>query len=64
MREEFDMTNLKKFVRIINTAEFLKNNLNFRLHFPDCQIKVNSISEENVDIQISSSLCLIVNPCI
>ena len=46
------MTNLKNFVRIINTAEFLKNNLNFRLHFPDCLIKVNSISEENVDIQI------------
>ena len=51
------MTNLKKFVRIINTAEFLKNNLNFRLHFPDCLIEVISISEENVDIKIQSSLC-------
>ena len=58
------MTNLKKFVRIINTAEFLKNNLNFRLHFPDCLIEVISISEENVDIKIQSSLCLMVNPCI
>ena len=48
----YAMTNLKKFVRIINKAEFLKNNLNFRLHFPDCLIKINSISEENVDIQI------------
>ena len=41
----------------------MEKNLCFRLNIPDVSMKVNAISDEDLDVQVVGSRCLLVNPC-
>lgn len=60
---QLDPFNIKKFHWVINSRQFLEKNLCFRLHFPKGEMKVNAISDEDLDLQIEASRCLLLNPC-
>ena len=47
---QLDPFNIKKFHWVINSRQFLEKNLCFRLHFPKGEMKVNAISDEDLDL--------------
>lgn len=60
---QLDPLNIKKFHWVINSRQFLEKNLCFRLHFPNSQMKVKAISDEDLDLEITATRCLLLNPC-
>ena len=60
---QLDFQNIKKFHKVLNSRHFLEKNLCFRLHFPNGEMKVKAISDEDLDLSIKGKQCLILNPC-
>lgn len=58
-----DYLNIRNFHYVLNTTDFLRKNLCFRLHFPDSTMKVKAISDEDLDLSIKGVQCLVLNPC-
>jgi len=48
---------------VLNTKRFLQKYLCFRLHFPNGELKVKAVSDEDLDLSIKGKSCLILNPC-
>lgn len=48
---------------MLNTKRFLQKYLCFRLHFPNGELKVKAVSDEDLDLSIKGKSCLILNPC-
>lgn len=60
---QLDFQNIKKFHQVLNSRHFLEKNLCFRLHFPNGEMKVQAISDEDLDLSIVGKQCLLLNPC-
>ena len=47
----------------MNMKSFLEKNLCFRLHFPNGTMKAKAVTDEDMDLSITGSTCLLLNPC-
>ena len=47
----------------MNMKGFIDKNLCFRAHFPNGVMKAKAISDEDMDLSITGSSCLVLNPC-